>query len=130
VAPTQAAKGKKGKKKKGKGGGNAGASTPSVRYVYKTTTFDSAGFVTASSECPEGYVPINAGLTDSFTNSVIVSSFPRLTDNSWVFELDGARVGHQATVIAVCLAASDDTTVEDTEHRAARRRRGKRGRRK
>lgn len=133
-SPVQAAKGKKGKKGKrdkgSNGGPSVGSSLPSVRFVYKTTTFDSSGVVTASATCPKGYLPIGAGLSSSITEPVILSSLPQLESNSWEFELDGAQAQHQATVTAVCLAASDDTTVEDTEHRSTRRKKGKRGRKK
>lgn len=134
-----AAKGKKGKKgkKKNKSGkdnnGNSGRQTvgstlPSVRYVYKTTTFENGGVVTASATCPDGYLPIGAGIWSSIFDPVILTSLPQLESNSWEFELDGAQPKHQATVTAICLAASDDTTVEDTEHRSTHRKRGKRGR--
>ena len=129
-SPVKAAKGKKRKKNKGsKGGSQLGSSLPSVRYVYKTTTFANSGVVTASATCPSGYLPIGAGIWSSIPEPVILSSSPQLESNSWEFELDGAEPQQQATVTAICLAASDDTTVEDTEHRSARRKKGKRGRR-
>jgi hypothetical protein len=46
---------------------------------------------------------------------------PQLESCSWEFELDGAQPKHQATVSAICLAASDDTTLDDSEHRSTRR---------
>jgi len=126
-----AAKGKKNKKNKGsKGGSTVGSSLPSVRFVYKTTTFNDSGVVTASATCPSGYLPVSAGIWSSIVEPVILSSIPQLESNSWEFELNGAEPQQQATVTAVCLAASDDTTVEDTEHRSARRKKDKRGRRK
>ena len=130
VASAKGKKGNKGKKSKGGGGSNAGSTLPSVRYAYKTTTFDSSGVVTASATCPNGYLPIGGGIWSSITNPVILSSLPELESNSWQFELDGAQPQHQATITAICLAASDDTTVEDTEHRSARRKKSQRGRKK
>jgi hypothetical protein len=141
TAPSvQAAKGKKGKKgKKNKGSKDnngkkseqtVGNTLPSVRYVYKTTTFTEDGIGTASATCPSGYLPIGAGIWSSISEPVILASLPQLESNSWEFELDGVQPQHQATITAICLAASDDTTVEDTEHRSAHRKRGKRGRRK
>jgi hypothetical protein len=131
TSPVQAAKGKKGKKNKGSNNNpTLGSSLPSVRYVYTTTTFESGGVVTASAACPSGYLPIGAGIWSSIFEPVILSSLPQLESNSWEFELDGAQPQHQATVTAICLAASDDTTLEDTEHRTTRRKKGKRGRKK
>ncbi|MCA9881146.1 MAG: hypothetical protein KC442_25280 [Thermomicrobiales bacterium] len=127
-----AAKGKKSKKKsKGsKSGTTVGGSLPSVRYAYNTTTFSNDGVVTASAACPSGYLPIGAGFWGSIPDPVILTSIPQLENNTWEFEFDGAQTGHQMTVVAICLAASDDTTVEDTEHRSARRKKSKRARRK
>jgi hypothetical protein len=130
----EAAKGKKGKKGKknkgGKDGETEGNGLPSVRYVYKSTTFTDSGVGTASATCPSGYLPIGAGIWSSITEPVILSSLPLLNSNSWEFELDGVQPQREATVIAICLAASDDTTVEDTEHRTTHRKRGERGRKK
>ncbi len=134
----QAAKGKKGKKSKkhkdntsnkdNTSGAGVGNTLPSVRYVYKTTTFTDDGIGTASATCPSGYLPIGAGIWSSISNPVILSSLPQLESNSWEFELEGVQPQHQATVTAICLAASDDTTVDDTEHRSTHRKKGKRGR--
>ncbi len=130
-SPAQAAKGKKGKKNKGsKDSATAGGSLPSVRYVYKTTTFTSSGVVTASASCPSGYLPIGAGFWGSIPEPVVLTSLPQLESNSWEFEFDGAQKDEQMTITVICLAATDDTTVEDTEHRSARHRKGKRGRKK
>lgn len=130
--PVHAAKGKKGKKHKGNNGKmskqTVGNPLPSVRYVYETTTFTNSGIGTASATCPSGYLPIGAGISSSISEPVILSSLPQLESNSWEFELDGVQDRHQATVTAICLAASDDTTVEDTEHRTTHRQKGKRGR--
>ena len=129
ASPVQAARGKKGKKNKSKNSGpNLGNSLPSVRYVYKTTTFDNGGVVSASATCPSGYLPIGAGIWSSIPEPVILTSTPKLESNSWLFELDGAQPQLQATVTAICLAADDDTTLEDTEHRTAHRNKDKRKR--
>lgn len=132
--PAEAAKGKNKKGKKGKnstkGRTTVGAALPSVRYAYKTTVFDTEGVATATSPCPAGYVPLNGGFSSSLTAPVLLTSTPRLDLNAWLIEVNGAQMGHQITVVAVCLAASDDTTVEDTEHRSARHKRRKQARRK
>lgn len=130
-SPAQAARGKKGKKNKGSSGGTkVGDTLPSVRFVYKTTTFDNGGVVTASAPCPGGYLPIGGGFWGSIPEPVTLSSLPQLENNSWEFEFDGAEAHQQMTITAICLAATDDTTVEDTEHRSARHRKGKRSRKK
>lgn len=137
ASQAEAAKGKKGKKgknKKGtkgsKGSSNVGGTLPSVRYVYQTTTFDNGGVGKASATCPDGYLPIGAGIWSSIPEPVILTSIPQLESNSWEFELDGVEPHLQATVTAICLAATDDTTVDDTEHRSTHHKRGKRGRKK
>jgi hypothetical protein len=133
------AKGKKKKDKrkdrnggKGKGKGNGGkggagnGSLPSIRFVQSSTTFDSGDIGTASSTCPEGYLPISAGYFSSIPNPVLLTSMPRLDKNDWLLEIDGVSKDEELTVIAVCLAATDDTQDEDTE--AESRGRGKRNR--
>ena len=122
--PRVAAKGKKGKKKrsqkhrnggKGNGGkGNVGDGSPSVRFVETTTTFDSEGVVSAFSKCPDGYLPIGGGFFSSIENPTLYTSTPRLIENDWEIETGGAQTGHEITVTAICLAASDDTKDEDT----------------
>lgn len=125
----KSSKGEKGNKGN-KGGGNAGAALPSIRYVYKTTTFHDSGIGTAAATCPVGYLPVGAGISSSIPDPFILSSLPHLERNSWEFELDGVEPQLQATVTAICLAATDDTTVDDTENRSALHRRSKRGRKR
>src|SRR3954465_6665138 len=45
----------------GHGNGGVGDSLPSVRFVATTTTFTNGSVVSASSKCPNGYLPISAG---------------------------------------------------------------------
>lgn len=121
--------GKRSRSSKGnKGGSAAGDALPSVRYVSRTTTFTDNGVGTASATCPDGYLPIGAGISSSIPDPVILSSLPQLDRNAWELELDGVEPQDQATVTAICLAASDDTTAEDAAQRAAHRKRGKHGR--
>lgn len=126
----QADRGKKAKKhkdgKEKKGDVNAGGALPSVRYVSRTT-FKIGGVVKASATRPDLYLPIGAGIWSSIVDPVSLSSIPQRENNSWEFELDGTQPQHQATVTAICLAASDDTSVEGAKHRTTR---GKRGHKK
>lgn len=126
VEAAKGKKGKKGKKNKGGKGGKGkgvGDALPSVRMVETTTVFDGDGVANALSKCPDDYVPINGGFFSSVPNPVLLTSTPRLDENAWLIEIDGAQQDHQITVTAVCLAA---TVVVDE---AAESRRGKRGRR-
>lgn len=116
-------KAKGGKKNGGKG--NVGDDFPSVRLVETTTVFDGSGVFDAISKCPEGYVPINGGFFSSITDPQLLTSVPRLDDNAWLIEINGAQQGHQITVTAVCLAA---TVVVDEAERLNQR--DKRGRKK
>lgn len=130
-APSTAAKGKGKKKRKNRGqngngnnngsgnggaggnanvnlgnGNNVGGTLPSVRMVETTTLFDGDGVFDAISKCPDGYVPINGGFFSSVPNPVLLTSVPRLDENAWLIEIDGAQQGHQITVTAICLAAT------------------------
>jgi hypothetical protein len=130
----EAARGKNGKKgkkknkggkggKRGNGNGNGvGDALPSVHMVETTTVFDGDGVADAISKCPDDYVPINGGFFTSVSNPVLQSSVPRLDENAWLIEIDGAQQGHQITVTAVCLAA---TVVVDQAERSNRNRRGR-----
>lgn len=111
----------KGGKKNG-GKGNVGDALPSVRMVETTTVFESEDIVDAISKCPEGYVPINGGFFSSVPSPVLLTSTPRLDENAWLIEIDGAQEGHQMTVVAVCLAA---TVVVDEAERSNKGRRGR-----
>ncbi|MFT4039501.1 MAG: hypothetical protein QM692_15040 [Thermomicrobiales bacterium] len=120
---TEAAKNNnKNKNKKSNKGSKAStaAPLPSVRYVYKTTTFTNSGVVNANAVCPSGYIPIGGGFFNSIPSPALLTNMARLETNDWYCEFDGASAQQQATIIAMCLAASDDTTIEDTEHKSAR----------
>lgn len=117
---TDAAKNGKNKKSNKGSKGSTAAPLPSVRYVYKTTTFTNSGVVNANAVCPSGYIPIGGGFYNSIPNPVLLTNMARLDTNDWYCEFDGAHNQEEATIIAICLAASDDTTIEDTEHKSAR----------
>jgi hypothetical protein len=122
-------KGNGGNSGNGNGGGQ-GSSLPSVRFVETTTTFTIDGVVSASSKCPNGYLPISAGFFNSVPKPILLTSTPRLAQNDWEIEIDGASSGQQMTVTVVCLAASDDTTAADSQDSSSSRRSQKRSRKR
>lgn len=98
-------------------GNNVGDTLPSVRMVETTTVFDGDGIFDAISKCPESYVPINGGFFTSVPEPILLTSVPRLDENAWLIEIDGAEQGHQITVTAICLAAT--VVVDGEEERSA-----------
>jgi hypothetical protein len=106
-------------------GNNVGDSLPSVQIVETTTVFDGDGVFDAISKCPEGYVPIKGGFFSSVSNPQLLTSIPRLDENAWLTEINGAEQGHQITVAAICLKASvvvDTPTEERSSNRAQKAR--------
>ena len=82
--------GSKGNGGNGGNGGGQGNSLPSVRFVETTTTFTNSGVVSAFSKCPNGYLPISAGFFNSVSNPQLLTSTPRLAENDWEIEINGA----------------------------------------
>src|SRR5262245_1438620 len=121
-------KGKGGKGGSGNGGGGVGDSLPSVRFVATTTTFTNSGVASGFSKCPAGYLPISGGFFTSAPEPQLITSTPRLAENDWEIEIDGANDGGQITVTVVCLAASDDTTAADAKDSTGKRRTRKQSR--
>jgi hypothetical protein len=111
-------------------GGGVGNSLPSVRFVTTTTTFTNDGVAAAFSKCPSGYLPISGGFFTSAPLPQLLTSTPRLAENDWEIEINGANNGGQITVTAVCLSASDDTTAADAKDSAGTRRTRKRSRKR
>ena len=100
-------------------GNNVGNSLPSVQIVETETVFDGEGVFDAISKCPDGYVPINGGFFSSVSNPQLLTSVPRLDENAWLIEINGAEAGHQITVAAICLAAT--VVVDGAEERSSSR---------
>jgi len=100
-------------------GNNVGNSLPSVQIVETETVFDGEGVFDAISKCPDGYVPINGGFFSSVPNPQLLTSVPRLDENAWLIEINGAEEGHQITVAAICLAAT--VVVDGAEKRSSSR---------
>jgi hypothetical protein len=111
----------------GGNGNHAGDPLPSVRMVETTTVFDGDGIADAISKCPDGYVPINGGFFSSAPNPVLLTSTPRLDENAWLIEINGAQSGREITVTAVCLAG---TVVVDKSASAKKGQRGRSGKKK
>lgn len=111
----------------GKGGnGQVGGTLPSVRFVETSTTFTSSGFVSATSKCPDGYLSISGGFFSSVPQPTLLTSTPRLAQNDWLVEIDGANEQEQMTVTEICLAASIDPESAETRDESTRRTKRKR----
>lgn len=129
-SPAAARNGKQAKKRRRNrrqgGNGLVGGALPAVRFVETSTIFTSSGVVSASSKCPDGFLPISGGFFTSVPEPQVLTSTPRLAENDWFFEIDGANAQEQMTVTAICLAASLDPGNTETDTESPRRTKRKR----